>query len=56
MPLWGLSLAAGIAQIALGLWAVGYPGRSAWLLLVWTGVGALMRSVGNLVTAFTGGR
>jgi uncharacterized membrane protein HdeD (DUF308 family) len=55
MPLWGLSLAAGIAQIALGLWAVGYPGRSAWLLLVWTGVGALMRSVGSFVTAFASG-
>jgi uncharacterized membrane protein HdeD (DUF308 family) len=56
LPLWGLTLTAGIFEIGLGLWAVGYPGRSAWLLLVWTGVGALMHSIGNFVTAFSGGR
>jgi hypothetical protein len=55
LPLWGVTLAVGIAEIALGIWALGYPGRSAWLLLVWAGVGALLRAVGDFVTAFTRG-
>lgn len=55
LPLWGLTLAVGIIEILLGLWALGYPGRSAWLLMVWVGVGALLRGIGDLVAAFTGG-
>ena len=55
LPLWGLGLAVGILEIALGIWAIGYPGRSAWLLLLWAGVGALFRSIGDFVTAFTQG-
>ena len=53
--LWGMTLAVGIIEILLGLWALGYPGRSAWLLLVWVGFGALLRGIGALVAAFTGG-
>ena len=45
----------GILEIALGIWAIGYPGRSAWLLLLWAGLGALFRSIGDFVTAFTQG-
>ena len=55
LPLWGLGLAVGILEIALGIWAIGYPGRSAWLLLLWAGVGALFRAIGDFVTAFTQG-
>jgi hypothetical protein len=55
LPLWGLGLTAGILEILLGLWALGYPGRSAWLLLIWVGVGALLRGVGDLVAGFTHG-
>ena len=55
LPLWGLGLAVGILEIALGIWAIGYPGRSAWLLLLWAGLGALFRSIGDFVTAFTQG-
>lgn len=51
--LWGLTLAVGIGEILLGLWALGYPGRSAWLLVLWVGTGALLRGIGDLVGAFT---
>lgn len=51
-PLWGLMLAAGLAQIALAFWAVGHPGRSAWLLVLWVGLGALGRGIGEIVVAF----
>ena len=50
--LWGLLLACGLAEMAIGVWAIGYPGRSAWLLIVWVGIGALLRGIGDIVTAF----
>jgi len=52
VPLWGLLLASGILQIAIGLWALGYPGRSAWLLVIWVGIGALMRGISQMILAF----
>lgn len=52
MDLWGLLLASGIAQIVLGVWALGYPGRSAWLLVLWVGLGALMRGITEIILAF----
>jgi uncharacterized membrane protein HdeD (DUF308 family) len=52
LPLWGLGLAAGIIEVVIGLWAVGYPGRSAWLLVVWVGIGALMHGITEIVLAF----
>jgi uncharacterized membrane protein HdeD (DUF308 family) len=55
LPLWGLALTVGIFEVLLGLWAVGYPGRSAWLLVIWIGVGALLRGITDLVLAFTHG-
>jgi uncharacterized membrane protein HdeD (DUF308 family) len=55
LPLWGLGLAVGIGQILLGFWAMGYPGRSAWLVILWAGIGAMFRGVGDLVAAFTRG-
>ena len=51
IPLWGLLLASGIAQLLIGIWAVGYPGRSAWLLILWVGLGALMRGITEIVIA-----
>jgi uncharacterized membrane protein HdeD (DUF308 family) len=51
LPLWGLLLAAGIAQVALGVWAIGYPGRSAWLLVLWVGIAALSRGITEIVLA-----
>jgi uncharacterized membrane protein HdeD (DUF308 family) len=52
MDLWWLLLIAGIIEIALGFWASGYPGRSAWLLLVWVGIGALFRGATQIMLAF----
>lgn len=52
LPLWGLGLAAGIIEVVIGVWAVGYPGRSAWLLVVWVGIGALMHGITEIVLAF----
>jgi uncharacterized membrane protein HdeD (DUF308 family) len=52
VDLWWLTMIAGVLEIAIGLWATGYPGRSAWLLLVWVGIGALIRGVTQLFLAF----
>ncbi len=52
VDLWWLGLLAGIAMIALAFWAVGYPGRSAYLLVLWVGLGALFRGISEVVMAF----
>ena len=52
IPLWGFQLAVGIIEILLGMWAIGYPGRSAWLLILWVGLGALVRGISDIITAF----
>lgn len=52
VDLWWMTLIAGIIQIALGVWAIGYPGRSAALLIVWVGIGAIVRGVAEIVAAF----
>jgi uncharacterized membrane protein HdeD (DUF308 family) len=52
LDLWWLSLIAGIIQIALGIWAMGYQGRSAALLLLWVGIGAIIRGIAEIVAAF----
>ncbi len=52
LHLWGILLASGIIQMAIGVWAIGYPGRSAWLLVIWIGIGALIRGVTEIVLAF----
>lgn len=52
IPMWGLQLSIGIIEVLLGLWAIGYPGRSAWLLILWVGLGALVRGFADFITAF----
>lgn len=52
IPLWGLMLASGIAQLALALWAVGYTGRSIGIMVIWVGLGALMKGIGQIFGAF----
>ena len=49
---WWLELIVGIAEIAIAFWAVGYVGRSAALLILWIGIGALMRGITTLIAAF----
>jgi uncharacterized membrane protein HdeD (DUF308 family) len=50
--LWWLTLIVGIAEILVAFWAIGYPGRSAWLLVFWIGVGALARGIADIFVAF----
>ncbi len=52
IDLWGFLLAAGLLQLAIGVWALGYPGRSAYLLILWVGIGALMRGITEIIQAF----
>jgi Short repeat of unknown function (DUF308) len=52
VDLWYLTLIAGIIEIAVGIWAIGYPGRSAALLIIWVGVGAVIRGIAEIVMAF----
>jgi uncharacterized membrane protein HdeD (DUF308 family) len=52
VDLWWMSLIAGLIQIALGVWAMGYQGRSAALLLAWVGIGAILRGIAEIVSAF----
>lgn len=50
--LWWLQLTAGVAQIVLGMWAIGYTGRSTALLVLWVGIAALFEGVVQIVYAF----
>ena len=52
VDLWWLLLIAGVIEILIGFWASGAPYRSAWLLLLWVGIGALIRGGTQLVLAF----
>jgi uncharacterized membrane protein HdeD (DUF308 family) len=52
IEMWWLNLIAGILMVALGIWATGYPGRSAVLLLAWVGIGAIIRGTVQIVIAF----
>jgi uncharacterized membrane protein HdeD (DUF308 family) len=52
MPLWGLSFGAAIIELLIGLWAVGYPGRSGALLILWVGIAALVRGITEIFFAF----
>jgi uncharacterized membrane protein HdeD (DUF308 family) len=51
VELWWFTLIAGIIEIGLGVWAMGYQGRSAALLLLWVGIGAIIRGVVQIVTS-----
>jgi len=52
VELWWLRLISGIAQILIAMWAIGYPGRSAYLLILWVGISALARGIAQIVLAF----
>lgn len=49
--LWWLTMIAGIIEIILGIWAMGYPGRSAALLILWIGIGAIIRGITEIVAS-----
>jgi uncharacterized membrane protein HdeD (DUF308 family) len=50
--LWWLQLLVGALEIAVGVWAIGYTGRSIALLVIWVGVAALFRGISHIVLAF----
>lgn len=50
--LWWMGLIAGLIEIAVAFWAIGYVGRSAALLVLWVGIGALIRGITTIVAAF----
>ena len=52
MEVWWLQLIGGIIELALGLWAAGYYGRSAVLLVAWVAAFAIIRGVRDIVFAF----
>src|SRR2546426_8834254 len=52
IEVWWLQLIGGIIELALGVWAAGYYGRSAILLVAWGAAFALIRGVTNIVMAF----
>jgi uncharacterized membrane protein HdeD (DUF308 family) len=52
LDLWWLLLIAGVIEVLFGFWASGSPARSAWLLLLWVGVAALIRGGTQLILAF----
>ena len=52
VELWWLRLLSGIVQIIIAMWAIGYPGRSAYLLILWVGISALARGIAQIILAF----
>jgi len=50
--LWWLGLIAGVLEIGIGFWAVGYEGRSIALLVVWVGAYALLKGIMDIFLAF----
>jgi uncharacterized membrane protein HdeD (DUF308 family) len=52
IELWGLLLATGVLELVLAFWVVGYPGRSAALLVLWVGLSALAKGVTSIIVAF----
>src|SRR2546426_8734345 len=52
VEVWWLQLIGGIIELALGVWAAGYYGRSAILLVAWVAAFAIIRGVTNIVLAF----
>jgi len=48
-----LRMLTGAAELALGLWAAAYWGRSAALLVAWIGALALIRGVTEITFAFS---
>lgn len=51
-PLWWVMLITGGIQIGLAFWAAGDFGRKSILLVVWVGLAALFRGIGQMILAF----
>ena len=50
--LWWLRLILGLVEIGIGFWAAGDFGNQTILLIVWVGLTALFRGIGEIILAF----
>jgi uncharacterized membrane protein HdeD (DUF308 family) len=50
--LWWLLLILGVVEILIAFWAIGYPGRSIVLLIIWVGATALAKGIALIVAGF----
>jgi uncharacterized membrane protein HdeD (DUF308 family) len=50
--LWWLWLILGGLELGLAWWAMGHPGRSAYIVIVWVGVWAMLRGITEIILAF----
>ena len=50
--LWWLLLILGVVEILIAFWAIGYPGRSIVLLIIWVGASALAKGIALIVNGF----
>jgi uncharacterized membrane protein HdeD (DUF308 family) len=52
LPLWGVTLAAGVLSCVLGVWALRVPGRTLTVIIVLVGIWAIVMGVLELAAAF----
>jgi uncharacterized membrane protein HdeD (DUF308 family) len=50
--LWWLLLIVGVIEVLIAFWAIGYPGRSVALLIIWVGASALAKGLAQIIGAF----
>jgi uncharacterized membrane protein HdeD (DUF308 family) len=50
--LWWMLLVIGVIDVLIAFWAIGYPGRSVALLIIWVGASALAKGLTQIVSAF----
>lgn len=51
--LWWARLVLGVGEVLLAFWAIGYPGRSIQLLILWLAATAVGRGLLEVMTAFS---
>src|SRR5262245_4575371 len=49
---WWAFLIMGVLEVLIGFWAIGYPGRSIVLLVIWVGATALAKGFTQIVRGF----
>lgn len=49
---WWMFLVIGIVEVLIAFWAIGYPGRSIVLLVVWVGATALAKGMSQIIGTF----
>jgi uncharacterized membrane protein HdeD (DUF308 family) len=49
---WWMYLIMGVLEVLIAFWAIGYPGRSVVLLVIWVGATALAKGFTHIVRGF----